>query len=71
MSRLKILYVDTEEFWRGGQEQLVTLMTGMKKRGHEVHLAAPHGSPSPRRRSGARSQPTPFASEVSSVHWRP
>ena len=45
MSRLKILYVDTEEFWRGGQEQLVTLMTGMKKRGHEVHLAAPHGSP--------------------------
>ena len=42
---LRILYVDTEEFWRGGQEQLVTLMTGMKQRGHEVHLAAPHGSP--------------------------
>lgn len=45
MSRLKILYVDTEEFWRGGQEQLVTLMTGMKERGHEVHLASPRGSP--------------------------
>ena len=45
MSRLKILYVDTEEFWRGGQEQLVTLMAGMKERGHEVFLAAPHGSP--------------------------
>ena len=45
MSRLKILYVDTEEIWRGGQEQLVTLMAGMKERGHEVFLAAPHGSP--------------------------
>ncbi len=45
MSRLKILYVDTEEFWRGGQEQLVTLMTGMQQRGHDVHLAAPRGSP--------------------------
>ena len=45
MSRLKILYVDTEDFWRGGQEQLITLMTGMQERGHEVHLAAPYGSP--------------------------
>ena len=45
MKSLKILYVDTEEFWRGGQEQLVTLMRGMKRRGHEVHLAAPLSAP--------------------------
>jgi len=38
---LKILYVDTETVWRGGQEQLLSLMTGMLARGHKVWLASP------------------------------
>ena len=42
---LRILYVDTESFWRGGQEQLFSLMVGIRKRGHDVELAAPAGSP--------------------------
>ncbi len=41
---LKILYVDTEKIWRGGQEQLFGLMTGMKRRGHAICLAAPKRS---------------------------
>ena len=30
---LRILYVDTESFWRGGQEQLFSLMVGNPKTG--------------------------------------
>jgi L-malate glycosyltransferase len=45
MSKLTILYVDTEKVWRGGQEQLLSLMIGMKKRGHTVWLAAPPEAP--------------------------
>lgn len=45
MRRLGILYVDTEGFWRGGQEQLFTLMNGLKGRGHDICLAAPTGAP--------------------------
>ncbi len=45
MTSLKILYVDTEKVWRGGQEQLFSLMRGMKNRGHQVWLASPSSSP--------------------------
>jgi L-malate glycosyltransferase len=45
MRKLTILYVDTEKVWRGGQEQLLSLMVGMKKRGHGVWLAAPPQAP--------------------------
>jgi glycosyltransferase involved in cell wall biosynthesis len=45
MARLSILYVDTESFWRGGQEQLFSLMIGMRDRGNRVCLAAPPNSP--------------------------
>ncbi len=41
MNSLKILYVDTDREWRGGQEQLLTLMLGIKERQHQVSLAAP------------------------------
>ncbi len=43
--RLRILFVDTERVWRGGQEQLLSLVAGLKQRGHEVCLAAPSGAP--------------------------
>lgn len=42
---LRILYVDTENFWRGGQEQLYSLMVGIRQRGYGVELAAPVRSP--------------------------
>lgn len=37
--------MDTESFWRGGQEQLFSLMVGIRQRGYGVELAAPTGSP--------------------------
>ncbi|HXK59606.1 MAG TPA: glycosyltransferase family 4 protein [Acidobacteriota bacterium] len=45
MKPLTLLYVDTEHFWRGGQEQLFSLMKGMKERNHTVCLAAPYKAP--------------------------
>jgi glycosyltransferase involved in cell wall biosynthesis len=42
--KLRILYCDTDKVWRGGQEQLFGLMTGMKARGHVVWLAADKSS---------------------------
>jgi glycosyltransferase involved in cell wall biosynthesis len=42
---LRLLYVDTETFWRGGQEQLLSLMVGMLERGNQVCLAAPLKAP--------------------------
>lgn len=41
----RILYVDTEPVWRGGQEQLFGLMAGMKSKGHDVCLVSPKCSP--------------------------
>ncbi|MGI8785201.1 MAG: glycosyltransferase family 4 protein [Acidobacteriota bacterium] len=37
---LRILFVDTEKVWRGGQDQLFSLMTGLRQRGHEICLVA-------------------------------
>ncbi len=45
MNSLKILYVDTDREWRGGQEQLFSLILGMGARQHHVWLAAPSDSP--------------------------
>ena len=32
------LFVDTERVWRGGQDQLLSLIKGLHRRGHSVHL---------------------------------
>jgi len=45
MHSLKILYVDTERVWRGGQDQLFSLILGIRDRQHQVWLAAPSDSP--------------------------
>ena len=45
MNSLKILYVDTERVWRGGQDQLFSLILGIRDRQHQVWLAAPSDSP--------------------------
>ena len=38
---LNILFLDSDMVWRGGQEQLLTLMQGLKARGHQVMVATP------------------------------
>lgn len=35
---LSFLFIDTERVWRGGQDQLFTLLTGLHRRGHKIHL---------------------------------
>jgi glycosyltransferase involved in cell wall biosynthesis len=35
---LSFLVIDTERVWRGGQDQLLALLKGLRQRGHEVHL---------------------------------
>lgn len=35
---IRFLFIDTERHWRGGQEQLLTLLRGLTGRGHDVHL---------------------------------
>ena len=36
----RVLLVDLERVWRGGQEQALLLMTGLQRRGHGVELVA-------------------------------
>jgi len=42
---MKILFVDLEREWRGGQSQALLTITGLRKNGHEVILVAPDGAP--------------------------
>jgi glycosyltransferase involved in cell wall biosynthesis len=41
---MTFLFVDTERVWRGGQDQLFSLLRGLVERGHEVHLACHPGT---------------------------
>jgi len=36
---ITFLFIDSERVWRGGQDQLLTLLPGLIQRGHDVHLA--------------------------------
>ncbi len=65
--KLRILFVDTEMVWRGGQEQLLSLVVGMKQRGHLVELAAPPQAPLTERAGerGVRCHPFRQRSEFS------
>ncbi len=38
------LFVDTERVWRGGQDQLLSLLTGLQRHGHSIHLVCPPGT---------------------------
>ena len=42
---MNILHLDTGREWRGGQQQVLFLMEGLRRRGHQQLLAAPAGSP--------------------------
>ena len=41
---LRILHVDSERTWRGGERQVLELIRRQRARGDEPHLAAPRGS---------------------------
>lgn len=47
--RLRILFIDTEKVWRGGQDQLLSLLQGLKMHGHDVTLVAQPESPMEKR----------------------
>lgn len=49
MDSLRVLMVDSEESWRGGEAQMRLLMSGLCDEGVEVHLAAPRDSEIQRR----------------------
>lgn len=51
-ARLKVLMVDSEKTWRGGEAQLRLLMTGLLEEGVHVGLAAARGSEIYRRTRG-------------------
>jgi glycosyltransferase involved in cell wall biosynthesis len=42
---IRVLHVDTEKGWRGGERQTLWLAAEMAKRGHESVVAARHGEP--------------------------
>lgn len=41
---MKVLLVDLETAWRGGQNQAFLILKGLRERGHNAHLAAAKGS---------------------------
>jgi glycosyltransferase involved in cell wall biosynthesis len=51
---MRVLYVDLERKWRGGQSQALLTLDGLRERGHEVELLAARGSPVANRASEAR-----------------
>ena len=42
---MKVLYVDLEREWRGGQSQALLTLRGLRERGHEVELLTARDSP--------------------------
>jgi glycosyltransferase involved in cell wall biosynthesis len=51
---LRVLMVDSERTWRGGQAQVLLLMRGLAEAGVDVHLAAPAGGALFARTEGTR-----------------
>ncbi|MCG3203481.1 MAG: N-acetyl-alpha-D-glucosaminyl L-malate synthase [Elusimicrobia bacterium] len=45
MEALRIAHIDTERSWRGGEQQVLSLMEGLKARGHLNVLVSRKGSP--------------------------
>ena len=58
---ISFLFVDTERVWRGGQDQLLSLISGLHKRGHRVHLACYPGTLLEQRARNAGILINPFA----------
>jgi len=41
---MRVLYVDLEREWRGGQSQALLTLGGLRERGHEIELLAARDS---------------------------
>jgi glycosyltransferase involved in cell wall biosynthesis len=50
---MKVLFVDLEREWRGGQSQALLTMKGLRERGHDIELLAARDSPLAKRASEA------------------
>lgn len=50
---MRVLHVDLEREWRGGQSQALLTLGGLRERGHEAELLAAQGSPLANRASEA------------------
>ena len=50
---MKVLYVDLEREWRGGQSQALLTLRGLRERGHDVELLGAQDAPLARRASEA------------------
>jgi glycosyltransferase involved in cell wall biosynthesis len=50
---MRVLYVDLEREWRGGQSQALLTLSGLKEQGHEIELLAAQDSPLARRAAEA------------------
>lgn len=66
---MSFLLIDTEPVWRGGQDQLLTLLRGLITRGHRVHLICQPDTLLEERasESGAAVHPIPIRSEISPI----
>ncbi len=66
---ISFLFVDTERVWRGGQDQLLTLLRGLHERGHRVHLICYPGTllEERSRECGVQVHPTAIRSEVGPI----
>lgn len=53
MPPLRVLHIDTEHGWRGGERQVLWLATELAKRGHYSLIAAASGEPLAERSAGA------------------
>ncbi|HID96146.1 MAG TPA: glycosyltransferase [Candidatus Latescibacteria bacterium] len=50
---MRILHVDSARTWRGGENQVLLLSSGLQERGHKVSIACPPGSVLARRAADA------------------
>jgi glycosyltransferase involved in cell wall biosynthesis len=68
---LSLLFIDTERVWRGGQDQLVTLVGGLIARGHQVDLVCHPGSLLEQRAAplGARIHRMSIRSEIGPISF--
>ena len=63
---MKILHINTERTWRGGEQQTLNLLEGLKERQITGHLVCQAGSPMEERaaRAGIKVYPITMRGEV-------
>ncbi|MBI2822074.1 MAG: glycosyltransferase family 4 protein [Acidobacteria bacterium] len=68
---MKVLFLDNEITWRGGQEQIFTLLGGLQQRGIEVALLAPAGGPLSEKARQLKIPHIPLCwkGELTPAHW--